>query len=138
MAETDAVQHGFGDVFGAVADCGGGGLVDQVGEAADSACGALVEVGREVGECAGVVVTWIECGFHGGDQFSEWLVLAEACGEGPALDQGGPSGELCAAHSGEECGVGDVDARVHERCGDAFGEVFEEGGGLGAGGGAGG
>ncbi|MEV7372989.1 hypothetical protein AB0O51_19185 [Streptomyces sp. NPDC090301] len=48
-----------------------------------------------------------------------------------------PAGELGSAYSGEQGGGGDVDAGVDEGRADAFGEVFEEVGGLGAGGGAG-
>jgi hypothetical protein len=58
-------------------------------------------------------------------------------GEGAAVDEGGASGELGAPCSGEQGGVGDVDAGVDEGGGEAFGEVFEQVGCLGAGGGAG-
>jgi hypothetical protein len=58
-------------------------------------------------------------------------------GEGAAVDEGGASGELGAAGAGEQGCVGEVDAGVDERGGDAFAEVLHLVGGLGADAGAG-
>lgn len=123
--------------FGAVGDGVDGGLADESGEASDAACGALVEVGGVAGEGAGFVVGEVEGVFEVGDQVGEGVVVAVAGGEGAAVDEGGAAGELGAADAVEQGCGGDVDAGVDERGADAFGEVFEEVGCLGAGGGAG-
>lgn len=60
----------------------------------------------------------------------------ECDGERGAVDEGGASGELCAAHCGEQGCGGDVDAGVDEGGADAFGENFDQVGGLGTDGGA--
>jgi len=129
------VEAGFGDVFGAVEDRADRGLADQPGQAADASGGALVEAGREAGECPGPVRVQVEGGFDSGDQLFERFTCAEPCGERPALDQRGPLGELRSAYPGEQRCGGHVDARVHERRPDAFGEVLQQVGGFGAGGG---
>lgn len=41
VVQTDGVESGFGDAFGAVEQGGDGGLADEAGEAADAAGGAL-------------------------------------------------------------------------------------------------
>ncbi|MFE3146002.1 hypothetical protein ACFXJ6_04965 [Streptomyces sp. NPDC059218] len=58
------------------------------------------------------------------DQLAEGLACAEACREGPAFHQARACSELRPADLGEQGGAGDVDARVHERRTDAFGEWF--------------
>lgn len=79
----------------------------------------------------------VERAFHRGDEVAEGLLVAEAGGEGGAVDEGGTAGELGSAHAGEQGCGGDVDAGVDEGGADAFGEVFDQVGALGAGGGAG-
>lgn len=138
VVELYRVEGRFGDAFGAVVDGGDGCLADEAGEGSDPAGGALVEVGGVAGEGAGCVVVEVEGVLDVGDDVAEWVAGAVAGGEGAAVDEGGASCELSAAGAGEEGCVGDVDAGVDECGGQAFAEVFDQVGGLGAGGGAGG
>ncbi|MFI9569509.1 hypothetical protein [Streptomyces rishiriensis] len=136
VVELYRVEGGFGEAFGAVVDGGDGCLADEAGEGSDAAGSALVEVGGVAGEGAGFVVGEVEGVLDVGDDVAEGLAGAVAGGEW-AAGEGGASGEPGAAGAAEQGCVGDVDAGVDERGGQAFGEVFEQVGGLGTGGGAG-
>ncbi|MEE1805386.1 hypothetical protein [Streptomyces sp. BE133] len=124
VVQTDGIKTLLGDPFGAVKDRGDCCLPDESGQAPDSFCGPLVEIGRVAGECPGPVRVEVECCFYPRDQLAEGLACAEACREGPAFHQARACSELRPADPGEQGGVGDVDARVHERRTDAFGEWF--------------
>lgn len=89
VVEADGVEGGFGDAFGAVDQGGDGCLADEAGEASDADGGALVQVGGQFGEGSGPVVAQVEGAFHGDDEVAEGLLIAEACGEGGAVDEGG-------------------------------------------------
>ncbi|WP_424860245.1 hypothetical protein [Streptomyces sp. MMS24-I29] len=86
------------------------------------------------GEGTGPVLLEDEGVLKTGDQFFEGLVCPAPGGQRPALDERGQPGEPRPTRTVEQGGRGDIDAHVHGRRTDAFGEVFEEAGGLGAGG----
>ncbi len=68
--------------------------------------GALAQVRGQLGEGSGPVVAQVECAFHSFGEVAEGLLVTEAGEEGGAVDEGGASGELGAAHSGEQgCGA---------------------------------
>jgi hypothetical protein len=105
-----------------------------LGQAADHAAGALVEVFVERDERAGGVVVQPEQAFQGGDQRSPGGALfGGAVGERRRGDEGEPAGDLPASDAGEQALGFDLDAGVDERRGQPFGEVFELVGDLGAG-----
>ncbi len=137
VVQRDAVQEWFGDAFAAVADGFDSRLADEAGEAADPSGGSFVQVGGLFRQAAVSMSVQVEGLLEGGDQVAEWFVAAGAGGQCCAVDEGGATGQLGPAHAAEHGAGGDVDARVDERGGDAFGEVSEPVGGLGTAGSAG-
>ena len=75
-----------------------GGAADEVGQAADHAAGALVQVAVERGQGAGRMLVQPQGVFQGGDQALPFGGVGER-GRG---DQGEPAGDLLAAGAGEQ------------------------------------
>ncbi|MFE2867892.1 hypothetical protein [Embleya sp. NPDC059259] len=94
--------------------------------------GPPMEEGGEAGECPGPVRVRVEGNFPPGDHLRERFAFPEPRGNTP-VDQCGPSDELRPVCPTEQRWGGHVDARGHERRPHAFGEVFQQVGGLGAG-----
>jgi hypothetical protein len=115
MVEPDAVQQRPGDLLGAVADGLDRGGADQVGEAADHAGGAPVQISLEVEQAAGTMVVQAQGVFEGGDQRLPLLALGGgAVGERPGGDGDEPPGDLATADAGEQPGPLHVDPGVDE------------------------
>ena len=83
VVQADAVQGFPGDLLGAVQDGVDGGAADEVGQAADHAVGALVQVGGQAHEAAGRMAVQPQRLLEGGDQGLPFLALdGGAVGEG--------------------------------------------------------
>lgn len=106
VVEWYGVEGCFRDAFGAVGDCGDGCLADEAGEGSDAAGGALVEVGGVGWKGAGFVVGEVEGVLDVGDDVVERFAFAAAGGEGAAVDERGPSGELRTPRVSWGCGGG--------------------------------
>ena len=105
---------------------------DQVGQAADHAAGALVQVLRLGGQGAGLVAVQPQGRLQGRDQLGPF----GAVGERPGADQLAAPGELPAAGAGEHPAPLDVDPGVYKGRGQVLGEVLQVVGQVLPGGGA--
>ena len=134
VVQADAVQGFPGDLLGAVQDGVHGRAADEVGQAADHPVGALVQVGVQLQELAGLVAVQSQGLLEGGDQRLPLLALGGGpVGEGLAGDHAEPAGDLPAAGPGEQAAALDVDARVDEGRRDPLGQVLQLVGCVGAG-----
>lgn len=70
VVDHGGVEHGSVDRFGAEENRGDRGLADEVGEAADGAVGALMEVLRLTGQAARPVLMQPERGLECGDELN--------------------------------------------------------------------
>jgi hypothetical protein len=93
-----------------------------VGQAADHPVGALVQVGIQPQQLAGLVAVQPQGLLERGDQRLPLPALGGgAVGEGLAGDHAEPAGDLLAAGSGEQPAALCVDARVDEGRRDPLG-----------------
>jgi len=113
VVDRDGLEQVAGDLFAAVFDGQDRRAADQLGQAADHAAAAAVEVVLQHGQAARLVLVQPQRGVHGGDQRAPLLPLgAGAVGERGGRDDGEPAGDLPAPGAGEQPGGLHVDARV--------------------------
>jgi hypothetical protein len=119
VVDAHAVQQLAGDRFLAGQDGADRRAADQVGQAADHAAGALVQVPGLGGQRAGLMAVQPQGGLQRGDQLGPFLPVGERAG----ADQLAAPGELPAAGAGEHPGPFDVDPGVNKGRGQVLGEV---------------
>ena len=132
MVDAHAVQQRAGDLFLAVQDGADRRAADQVGQAADHAAGALVQVPGLGGQRAGLVVVQPQGRLQGRDELGPFVAVGERAG----ADQLAAAGELAAAGAGEYPAALDVDPGVDEGRGQVLGEILQVVGQVFPGGGA--
>jgi hypothetical protein len=134
VVDGDGFEQVAGDLFGGVLDGEDGCAADQLGQAADHAGGAAVEILVQGHECARYVAVQAQHRLERGDQRLPVRPLCGgAIGERRRADEGESSCDLSAADAAEQALGFDFDAGVDEGGGQSFGEVLELVGHLGAG-----
>ena len=134
VVQLDRVEGVAGDLLGAGDDGVDRGGPNEVGQAADHAAGALVQVAAEADEAPGAVCAEPQGLLEGGDEGVPVLPLGlGAVAERRGGDGGEPGGDLPAADAGEQPDPFNVDAGVDEGDREPLGEVLQLVGGLGPG-----
>ena len=108
MIDAHAVQQRAGDFFLAVQDGADRRAADQVGQAADLAAGALVQVPGLGGQRAGLVAVQPQGRLQRRDELGPFFPVGERAG----ADQLAAPGELAAAGAREHPAPFDVDPGV--------------------------
>jgi len=121
VVEAHAVQQLAGECFLAAEDGADRRAADQMGQAADHAAGALVQVLGLSRQGAGLVAVQPQGGFQRGDQLGPFACVGERAG----ADQPAPAGELAAAGAGEHSAPFHVDPGIDERGRQVLSEVLQ-------------
>lgn len=106
MVHRDGIEQVAGDRLAAVQDRGQRRSPDQVGQAADHAPGAGVQVVTQARQRAGTVMVQPQRSLEGGDQGGPLVVFGERAG----VHQHAAAGDLSAAYPSEQAAPFDVDA----------------------------